>query len=54
MGVSPVNVIVPVALAQLVGLVALLPLILGVGLITTDVVPAAEGQLPTVVVAITE
>lgn len=53
-GANPVNVIDPVAVAQFVGLLTLLPLMFGVGLIMTVVVPGAEGQLPTVVVAITE
>jgi hypothetical protein len=48
----PVNVIDPVVVAQFVGLLAV-PLMLAVGLTTTTVVPGAEGQLPTVAVAIT-
>lgn len=41
---SPLSVIVPVALAQLVGLVKLLPDITGVGFITTVVLEADEGH----------
>lgn len=52
--VNPCNTIDPVDVAQFVGSFKLLPLMFGVGLITTVVVPVAEGQLPTVDVTITE
>jgi hypothetical protein len=51
-GTSPVNVIDPVVVAQFVGLFAV-PLMFAVGLTTTTVEPGAEGQFPTVAVAIT-
>ena len=53
MGVSPLIIILPVALLQAVGLVEEDDVILGVGLITTVVLPGEEGQLPVVAVAIT-
>lgn len=49
--VKPVSVMVPVEVAQFVGLVKLFPLITGVGLIAT-VVELFDEQLPNVAVAV--
>ena len=52
LGNNPFNKMLPVAVAQLLGLVLLLLVMTGVALINTEVVPAADVQLFNVAVTL--
>ena len=52
-GESPLSIMEPVAVLQLVGFVKLVVVITGVGFITTLVDPVAEEQFPVIAVATT-